>query len=52
VVLEEEELTNELLLEEIKKLYKDRKRYIKTMEESPVQNGVDNIIKLIEKYAK
>lgn len=52
VVLEEEELTSELLLEEIKKLYKDRKRYIKTMEESPVQNGVDNIIRLIEKYRK
>lgn len=52
VVLEEEELTSESLLKELKMLYKNKDKYIKVMEESPVQNGVDNIIKLIEKCAK
>lgn len=52
VVLEEEELTSESLFDELKMLYKNKDKYIKAMQESPVQNGVDNIIKLIEKCAK
>lgn len=48
VVLEEEELTNELLLETLKKLYRKRDTYIQTMSESKMQNSIDNIVDLIE----
>ncbi|WP_027625859.1 undecaprenyldiphospho-muramoylpentapeptide beta-N-acetylglucosaminyltransferase [Clostridium lundense] len=52
VVLQEEELTSEVLIKNLKTLYKDKDKYIKAMEKSPAQNGVDNIIRLIEKYSK
>lgn len=52
VVIEEEELNSENLLNELKNLYKYKDRYIKAMNSSPVQNGVDNIIRLIEECSK
>lgn len=52
MVLQEEELTSEILIKNLKMLYKDKDKYIKAMEKSPAQNGVDNIIRLIEKYGK
>lgn len=52
LVIEEEGLTKETLLKGIEELDKNRQKYIKAMEESPVKNGVDNIINLIEKYSK
>lgn len=52
LVLEEEALNKEILLEEIRKLYKDREKYIHKMNSSPVKNGVEEIIKMIAIYSK
>ncbi len=51
VVLEEEELNNEVLLNAIHSLYKNRNSYIETMKNSPQQNSIDIIIDLIESLA-
>ena len=51
VVLEEENITNESLLAAIDDLYKNRDKYIKTMQESPQSNAIDIIMGLIEKLA-
>lgn len=48
VVLEEEELTNEVLLGAINSLYENRETYIETMKKSNQQNSIDTIIDLIE----
>lgn len=48
VVLEEKELTNEVLLSAINKLYENRESYIETMKQSSQQNSIDTIIDLIE----
>lgn len=48
IVLEEEELTNEVLLSAINKLYENRESYIETMKQSSQQNSIDTIIELIE----
>ncbi len=48
VVLEEEELTNDVLLSAINKLYENRESYIETMKQSSQQNSIDTIIELIE----
>ncbi len=52
VVLEEEEITNEVLLDTINKLYENRETYIKTMENSPQQDAIDTIINLIQEVEK
>lgn len=49
LVMQEEEITEDRLLKDINDLYKNREKYIASMRKSPVQNGVNNIIKLIEK---
>lgn len=48
IVLEEEELTDELLLQSVNELYANRKSYIETMKNSSQQNSIDTIIDLIE----
>ena len=48
VVLEEEELTKDVLLASITHLYENRETYINTMKQSPQQNSIDTIIDLIE----
>lgn len=48
VVLEEEELTKDVLLDSITHLYENRETYINTMKQSPQQNSIDTIIDLIE----
>ncbi len=48
VVLEEEEITNEVLLDTVNKLYDERETYIETMKNSPQQNSIDTIIDLIQ----
>ncbi|MGN1266311.1 MAG: undecaprenyldiphospho-muramoylpentapeptide beta-N-acetylglucosaminyltransferase [Dorea sp.] len=48
VVLEEEELTNEVLLNAINHLYENRESYVETMKKSSQQNSIDTIIDLIE----
>lgn len=47
-VLEEEELTDEILLNTINALYKEKDSYIKTMQESELKDSVKLIVKLIE----
>ncbi len=48
VVLEEEELTPELLLSSINRLYENKETYITAMKQAPQQNSIDTIIDLIE----
>lgn len=52
VVIEEEQLTNELLLSEIQKLYEHRADYISSMEKSRQTDAIDTITRLIAEYAK
>ena len=51
MVLEEEEITNEILLGAIKNLYENRESYIDAMKKSDQQNSIDTIIDLIESLA-
>ncbi|OAA93628.1 undecaprenyldiphospho-muramoylpentapeptide beta-N-acetylglucosaminyltransferase [Clostridium coskatii] len=51
MVLQEEELTSQVLLDRVFKLYSSRNEYINNMEASPVQDAVGKIINLIEKYS-
>ncbi len=51
-VLEEEELSSELLLKTIQDLYQNRETYIEAMKLSAQQNSIDIIIDLIESLAK
>ena len=48
VVLEEEELTDDVLLSAINHLYENRESYVDTMKRSSQQNSIDTIIDLIE----
>ncbi len=48
MVLEEEELTNEILFNAINSLYDNRETYIDAMKKSSQQNSIDTIIDLIE----
>ena len=48
MVLNEENLTDELLLKSINTLYDERQGYIKTMEQSSMSDAVSKIITLIE----
>lgn len=51
-VLEEEELSPDLLLKTIRDLYQSKEAYIETMKHSPQQNSIDIIVDLIESLAK
>lgn len=51
-VLEEEEITNEKLLETIVSLYSEKNQYIKTMQDSDLKDSVKLIVKLIEEVQK
>lgn len=48
MVLEEEELTDEVLLNAVHNLYENRNSYITAMKNSSQQNSIDTIIDLIE----
>lgn len=47
-VLEEETLTNELLLKSIRELYENRRQYVTAMQHSAQQSPIETIIRLIE----
>lgn len=49
MVIEEENLTPNLFLEKINELYQNREKFISSMEKSPIKNGVDKIIEVIDK---
>jgi len=51
-VLEEEKITDEILLSCIENTYKNRDKYISAMEKSTQQNGVDAVISIIEEVTK
>lgn len=51
-VLPEEELSKETFLKELDKLYQNRIHFIENMKKSGVRNGAEQIVKLIEEYAK
>lgn len=51
-VIMEENLNNELLLEGIKKVYKNRSAYINAMNLNRAGSGIDNVIKVIQKFSK
>lgn len=51
MVFEEEELTDEVLLNGIHSLYENRNQYIKAMAESVQQNSIGTIIRIIEQAA-
>lgn len=51
-VIEEEALTNELLLSTIRELYAQRADYVETMNQSRQKNPIDTIIGLIEDAAQ
>lgn len=48
IVLEEEEINNSALTDAIYKLYKEKDAYIKAMEQSPMQDSIQTILKLIQ----
>ena len=52
IVIEEETLTNELLLESVQKLYKERDAYISAMKNSSMQDSIKTIIGLIKEASK
>lgn len=52
VVIEEENLTDELLLKSINDLYENRDRYISAMKESEQKEAVEVIINLIKEVSK
>ena len=52
IVIEEEELTNELLLESVKKLYTEKDAYISAMKNSAMQDSIKTIISLIEEASR
>lgn len=52
VVLEEEELSDEVLINTIRKLYDQRDSYINTMKQSSQQDSINTIIGLIEDAAR
>jgi UDP-N-acetylglucosamine--N-acetylmuramyl-(pentapeptide) pyrophosphoryl-undecaprenol N-acetylglucosamine transferase len=51
-VLLEEDLSTESLVDHVTRVYNGRKAYIQTMRMSPVGNGVDNIVKVIDEVCK
>ncbi len=52
MVLQEEELNSNLLIKALNDLYRDRDKYIKEMNSSSINKGVEEIIKLIQQYTK
>lgn len=52
IVLEEEELNDQVLLDMIHKLYKEKDAYISTMKQSSQQDSINTIIGLIEDAAR
>ena len=52
VVLEEEELSEQVLLDAIRKLYEQKDFYINTMKQSSQQDSINTIIELIENAAQ
>ena len=48
IVILEENLNNNILIEKIKYLYKNREKYILNMSKSHIGNGIKEVIKVIQ----
>jgi UDP-N-acetylglucosamine--N-acetylmuramyl-(pentapeptide) pyrophosphoryl-undecaprenol N-acetylglucosamine transferase len=48
IVIEEETLNDKILVDKINELYNNKNKYIKNMNSSDLNNGVENILKVIE----
>lgn len=51
-VLEEEELTDDLLLSTVKDLYEQRETYVQTMKQSSQNDAVKTVVSLVEELSK
>lgn len=51
-VIDEEKITDDLLLETINNVYNNRSKYVEAMEKSPQQNGVEAVISLIKEVTR
>ena len=51
-LIDEEKITDDLLLETINNVYNNRSKYVEAMEKSPQQNGVEAVISLIKEVTK
>jgi UDP-N-acetylglucosamine--N-acetylmuramyl-(pentapeptide) pyrophosphoryl-undecaprenol N-acetylglucosamine transferase len=47
IVLQEEDITNEKLLELVHTAYENRAKYVKAMERSQLNNSIEKIVELI-----
>lgn len=52
MVIEEENLSNVVLLDAVQKLYENRDQYINAMKESKQMNSVETVVQIIEEAAK
>ncbi|NMM61251.1 undecaprenyldiphospho-muramoylpentapeptide beta-N-acetylglucosaminyltransferase [Clostridium sp. P21] len=52
IVIQEEELSESILIESLETLCNNKNKYINSMENSTAKNGTEAIISTIEKYAK
>ncbi|MCR3757749.1 undecaprenyldiphospho-muramoylpentapeptide beta-N-acetylglucosaminyltransferase [Clostridium felsineum] len=52
MVIQEEEITSGVIFNKITELEKDQEKYKEAMNSSPAQNGVENIINIIDKYKR
>lgn len=52
MIIEEENLSNVVLLDAVQKLYENRDQYITAMKESKQMNSVETVVQIIEKAAR
>lgn len=52
IMIEEKEITNEILLDAVQTVYQDREQYIKAMKKSQLNNSIEKIVRLIEEARK
>lgn len=51
MVVQEEDINGQTLMNKLDELYNNKEKYISRMSSSPLKNGVNEIIRLIEKYS-
>lgn len=51
MVIDEDDLNENILVEKLSELYRDKDKYIRSMASSPIKNGVDGIIKILQEQS-
>lgn len=51
VVIDEDDLNENILIDKLNELHRDKDKYISEMAASSIKNGVDGIIKVLEQYS-